>query len=133
MTKHVKSSGWKISSSGVSDAAAAGLSTLCIIHCLALPLLATALPLASVLAENEWIHRGLVLSAMPISAYAIFKTWPRLWDRFFVLLIAVGFALLLAAGFVEAVHDYEKTLTTIGALMVGGAHLWRLTRHKSAG
>ena len=129
MTKSSTQTADRVTLNGRSDFTAICLSTLCIVHCLALPLMASALPLAGVLAEIEWIHRGLVLTAIPISTYAILKTGLRVIDGIFIGLVLVGFSLLLIAGFVEQAHDYEKQLTTVGALMVAGAHLRRWLRH----
>ena len=53
------------------DSAAIGVSTLCIIHCLALPLLVVALPALAVVAEVEWVHKALVLVAAPVSLFAL--------------------------------------------------------------
>ena len=51
------------------DLYAVALSLLCILHCLALPLLAAVLPLAGMLSENETVHRGLVLASAPATLW----------------------------------------------------------------
>ena len=53
------------------DTSAVSLSVLCLVHCLALPLVSAFLPLAGVLAEAEWIHRAIVLIAVPITILAL--------------------------------------------------------------
>lgn len=114
------------------DATGIGLSSLCLLHCLALPLIAVAAPAAGAWAEAEWIHKVLVLAALPISGYAVLR---RVFDPggvvFFIAAVA-GLSLLVAAAFVEAFHDLEKPVTVAGALLLAGAHLYWWRRHKFA-
>ncbi|HBN54822.1 MAG TPA: hypothetical protein DD456_12580, partial [Stenotrophomonas sp.] len=55
------------------DASAVALSTLCLLHCLALPLLAALLPLFGAWSEAEWVHGVFVLIAAPLSGYALWR------------------------------------------------------------
>ncbi|MDJ0922339.1 MAG: MerC domain-containing protein [Henriciella sp.] len=108
------------------DAAAITLSGLCLIHCLALPLLVGVLPLAGVLAEAEWLHRAFVVLAVPLSVYVMARCQLSSGQRaVFIMLASIGLGLLIAGAFVEALHDYETLLTVFGAAMLGGAHIWR--------
>ena len=111
------------------DFTAVGLSGLCLLHCLALPILSLALPIAGTVAEQEWIHKALVLMAIPISGYAVFKRGAHFRDGIFVVLVTLGLALLAAAAFVDALHDLEKPMTGAGAVIVAAGHLWRWRRH----
>lgn len=114
------------------DATAITFSALCTIHCLALPLIAVFLPLAGVVAEAEWVHKVLVLAALPFSGIALVQSWGSLRMARFALLGAVGLALLIAAAFAEPLHDHETLLTIIGALILATAHALRWIEHKSA-
>jgi hypothetical protein len=107
------------------DASAAGLSLMCLIHCLLLPVFAAFLPVAGVLAEMEWIHKALVLTALPITALAIARHRTGKVRFSFVLPAVLGLALLLAAGFVEELHEFETPLTVAGAVLLASAHIWR--------
>ncbi len=111
------------------DYAAMGLSGLCIFHCIALPIVAVALPVFGALAENEMVHKVLVLTALPLSVYAIIRTVLHHGDWAFAALVTLGFALLLGGAFIEALEIYEQPITAIGASLVAGGHLWRLRRH----
>ncbi|MEM9618879.1 MAG: MerC domain-containing protein [Pseudomonadota bacterium] len=113
------------------DAAAVGLSFMCLIHCLALPVISAFLPLASVLAEAEWVHQFLVLIALPITALAIARHRKSRVRFSFIIPAVIGLVLLLAAGFVESLHDSETQLTMIGAMLLALAHAWRWA-HRSA-
>lgn len=107
------------------DASALMLSGLCLVHCLALPLLSAALPLAGVLSEAEWLHRAFVILALPVTLLAIRQTpWRRGGTKFLMLALA-GLTLLGLGAFVERLHDHEVLLTTSGAVLLAAAHVWR--------
>ena len=115
----------RTSSPAYIDASAISISALCIMHCLALPVLAASLPVLGVLTEAEWIHRGLVAIALPITAFALFRAQRTVNPAAFTILAIPGLSLLLAGAFVEALHDYETTLTVMGAVLLATAHIWR--------
>lgn len=112
------------------DGAAIGVSTLCIIHCLALPLLVVALPALAVVAEVEWVHKALVLVAAPVSLFAMTRLQGVDSRLLISALILVGLSLLIAGAFVHALHDYEVMLTVAGALILSVAHIWRWRAHR---
>lgn len=111
------------------DASAITLSGLCLIHCLALPLMAAFLPVAGVLAEAEWVHKTFVAAALPISGVAILRSWNSPGGSLFAALAIAGLGLLVSAAFVESLHDYETPLTVIGAGLLASAHIWRWRLH----
>ncbi len=113
------------------DGAAISLSGLCIIHCLALPLLAAILPIAGMWAEAEWVHKLFVVAALPLSGFAIARAFSSKGQTLFIALALTGLSLLVASAFVEALHDYETVLTVAGALMLAAAHGWRWQTHAS--
>lgn len=106
------------------DLCAAGLSTLCLLHCLALPLLATLMPLAAQVAESELAHRILAASAIPVSFGVVWKTSRVDSNGAFVGAVMSGLGLLLLAAFVEAVSTYEEPITVAGGVLLCSAHLW---------
>lgn len=114
------------------DGAAIGVSTLCIIHCLALPLLVVALPALAAVAEVEWVHKALVLVAAPVSLFAMTRLHGVEGRLLISALIVVGLALLIAGAFVEALHDHEVLLTVAGALILSVAHILRWRAHRTA-
>ncbi len=105
------------------DLCAAGLSFLCLLHCVALPFLAVLIPATAVLAEAEWVHAVLVLMAAPVSLFVLSRSTAEQGRGTFAALALTGLALLFAAAFVEALEAHEKWITVMGALLVGGAHL----------
>jgi len=111
------------------DASAITLSGLCLIHCLALPLAAAFLPVAGVLAEAEWVHKAFVAAALPISGFAILRSLNSPGGGIFSALAIAGLGLLVAAAFVENLHDHETPLTVTGAGLLASAHIWRWRLH----
>lgn len=110
------------------DLYAVGLSTLCMLHCVALPVLASLMPLAAQAAESELVHRVLVVTAIPVSLRVIWKTMPVDGNRLFLAAALVGLVLLLLAAFVEAVSPYEEPITVAGSALLCSAHLWHWVR-----
>ena len=107
------------SRSAVIDAPAIAFSGLCFVHCLILPVLTAALPSLGVLAEAEWLHKGFVFAALPFSLMALASKQTSLIAG---ALIVVGFSLLVAGAFVEALHDFETLLTVLGGTMLAAGH-----------
>ena len=104
------------------DGTAISLSGLCLLHCLALPLLSTTLPIVGIWAEAEWLHKTFVVAALPFSLIALASnriSWPA------GLMIGSGFGFLAAGAFVEAWHDYETQLTVIGGVLLAAGHALR--------
>lgn len=117
----------------VLDASAITLSGLCLVHCLALPALAVALPLAGLWAEQEWVHQIFALSALPITVFAMTRPFHEGARTSFILLAGSGLALLIGAAFIEGLHDLETPLTVVGALLLATAHIRRWRRqHETA-
>ena len=114
-----------------TDGAAICLSGLCIIHCLALPVLASLTPVFGSIAENEMIHKALVIATPFLVAAALYRSCPGRDRIIFLAIAGTGIALLFAAAFVHELHDYETPLTVVGALILASAHLFRWRCHKS--
>lgn len=117
-------------SSSTLDASAIGLSGLCLIHCLALPVLTAVLPVAGVLAEAEWIHKLLVLLALPVSGLVIWTGLRTERNAVFIGCVVAGLALLIGAAFFEVLHDVETPLTVAGAGLLASAHGYRFASHR---
>ena len=102
----------------ILDASAVSLSGFCLIHCLALPVLAAIAPFAGVIAEAEWIHRAFVVAALPVSGYVMLKHGADKGGAAFPVFVGLGLALLCAAAFAESLHDVETVLTSLGAVII---------------
>ena len=112
----------------LGDSLAIGVSGLCVIHCLALPLMASLLPLAGVWAEAEWVHWLFVAIAAPVSLWAFSRPETRSWPL--AILAVSGLALLVAGAAEFPSHDWETGLTVAGGLLLAGAHTLNWRRRK---
>lgn len=119
------------------DALAMVFSGLCLLHCLALPVLVAALPLAaSSLFADERFHQWLLLGAVPTSVVALGWGWRRHRDAPVAWLGIAGLVFMVFAafgiefGWIDA-HG-ERGLTIVGAVLLAIAHLrnFRLRNHR---
>ena len=115
------------------DLCAAGLSTLCLIHCLALPLLVSLLPLAAQSFDSHILHQILAVAAVPVSARVMWRALPVGGNGLFVAAATTGLGLLLVAAFVEVTSAYEQPITVAGGVLLGSAHLWHWVRQRNKG
>ena len=112
------------------DIYAVGMCTLCLVHCVVLPLMTTLLPLAGLISEDEMVHRLLVLLAAPATLWLVYKALLVKRSSAFVFMALTGLSLLLVAAFVETLSRFETPLTLVGATVLGFAHLQRWFQHR---
>ena len=111
------------------DRGAIGLSGLCLIHCLAFPVLIAFLPaLASVLPQQWWVHSLILATAIPLAGLALWRGWRRHGDARPALLGGLGLGLMTLGVLVRETTVAETVLTVAGGLTVAAAHVlnWRL-------
>ncbi|MBS0331153.1 MAG: MerC domain-containing protein [Proteobacteria bacterium] len=109
------------------DGSAMGLSTLCLAHCLALPLVASALPAAGAWAHAPWVHVALIALAAPLAAAALLRRVHGRWPpAALVALGGAGVGLLAWGAFGPA--RSEVAVTVFGASTLVVAHLWNWRR-----
>jgi hypothetical protein len=108
------------------DRIAIGLSTICLVHCLAVPVLVAVLPIAAIsLQDNQHFH-GLMLWLVVPTSVAGFGLGYRLHRRGgLVLAGAAGVAILAAAaiyGHTAWPEPFEVGVSVAGSLLLGAAH-----------
>ena len=113
-----------------ADAVAMGLSGVCFLHCMALPALVSVAPVFG-LAADEWVHRALVIAALPVSLFVLTRPSRGVNRLILTAGILTGLGLLIAGAFIEALHDHETLLTATGAVLLGSTHAFRWWRHKA--
>lgn len=97
-------------------------SSLCLAHCLLLPVFATFLPvLGAQFLGGESVHRALGLAILAISAAAFIPGYRRHRQRKPPGMAAVGLALLLAG--MAALEEIETVFTVAGGVLLIRAHL----------
>ncbi len=106
-------------------------STLCAIHCAAVPVFFTSLPVFGLeFLANPWVEWGMILFALLIGVSAIGGSYLRMHRRPLpVLLLALGFAVIILGhlftnGWVEAV------IVPAGGIIIAIAHF---VNYKNAG
>ena len=112
------------------DRAALGASALCLVHCLALPLIIAALPaLSHLLSLPELIHFWILLFAVPTAGLA-FVTGRNRHGATYPLIVGAFGLVALAIGVAFASTRLETPVTVTGSLLLAAAHIanWRL-RH----
>lgn len=122
----------------LTDKTAIGLSFLCTLHCLAMPLLVVLLPsLAALPLEGEAFHLWMVFIVVPVSVFALTMGCKN-HKRYRVFWVG-GFGLAILLATVLLGHDtlgetWEKTLTVIGSSVIALGHFWnhRLCQKKDS-
>lgn len=106
-----------------------GVSTICAIHCLTLPVLISLMPVwsfAPIL--HEWAHPVFLIILAPVVYFAARRSH---YDKTISSLLIVGFILILAAwilGHTWFGFWFETVVTIIGSLILIVGH-WKNYRH----
>lgn len=123
--------------SSLLDSLAIALSGLCLVHCLALPVLIALFPLLSVnLVDHESFHQIILVAVVPTTAIALVSGIMRHHRMLVAVLGIIGVAALTFAAFVlHAVHAHgmETWVTVTGGLLLASAHVLNFRHCKHRG
>lgn len=119
---------------GKLDRAAVLLSGLCLVHCLALPLIIALFPVFGFsVVEHTTFHQLILVVVIPTTVLALGAGYRRHRRAIAPALGVVGIGALVMAAF--AVHalnaeSVERSVTVAGGLLIAAAHIqnFRLTR-----
>ena len=106
--------------------AAVGLSGLCLAHCLALPLLAGALPVLMPFVDGH-LHVQMLMFVLPLSAVAIGIGMTRHRNLRVAWSAAIGLILLIIGATVAHEHlgiVADRVFTVSGAIVLAAAHFY---------
>lgn len=109
----------------ILDRIAISLSSLCLLHCMATPVILLLLPAASLsLAIPESFHIWMLLLAIPVSILAL-----RAGHKHHRLILpscaaVTGLCLLGMGAFVIPTEMLELIVTVAGAVCLAAAHFW---------
>ena len=109
----------------LTDHTSIGLSLVCAIHCLFVPVLLVALPsLASLPLESEMFHVWMVVAVLPISIFALTLGCKKHKRYKIIFLGALGLISLISALLLESLVGEigEKLLTLLGAGLIAWGH-----------
>lgn len=121
--------------SSLLDSLAIALSGLCLVHCLALPVIIALFPLLSLhLIDHESFHQIILIAVVPTTTIALASGYHRHRRKPVALLGLVGIGALAYAAFAlhaEHAHALETWVTVAGGLVLAGAHVlnYRHCRH----
>jgi hypothetical protein len=116
------------------DGAAVTLSGLCLVHCLALPLIVAGLPFLAQFTDGH-LHAQLLVVVLPVSVAALGLGYRRHRSNRIVTGGAVGMLLLVVGATVA--HRYlglaaDRAFTMAGALVLATAHFFNTYRKRPA-
>ena len=121
----------------LADKTAIGLSLLCTLHCLALPVALSLVPaIAAMGLADEAFHLWMVLGVIPISVVAL-TLGCRVHRNLAILALgAVGLCFLAVPMFLghEVLGEFgERAFTLSGALLIAVSHFrnYRLRTHRN--
>lgn len=123
-----------LKSGTILDKTAVTLSGLCLLHCLAFPLVLVVLPFLSEIPVDH-LHAQMLILVIPISVFAFVSGYRRHRNFRVVVSGAVGMVVLAIGGTV-AHYRYgltaDRVLTIAGALILAVTHYFnsRLSRHR---
>lgn len=116
----------QIKSQYVSDKFAMGLSLACVLHCFFVPsFLILSSGMLSISLDNEFVHKLLVLVAVPISSFALIKGYKYHKTFSFISFGILGLVALILAvllGESNLGELGEKGLTLLGSILVAYSH-----------
>jgi uncharacterized membrane protein len=108
------------------DGAAVGLSALCLIHCLALPLVVAGLPFLAQFAEGH-LHAQMLVVVLPLSIVALGLGYRHHRNARIVAAGVAGMT-LLTLGATLAHESWgvaaDRAFTIVGALVLAAAHFY---------
>ena len=107
------------------DKIGVGLSGLCLVHCLVLPVIAMALPWLSHWIEDERVHLLFAAVTVPVAAIALIPAFlkHRRWPTLSLGMIGAGLLLLGALGHDLIGHEWEHVATICGGFCLVVAHI----------
>jgi MerC mercury resistance protein len=109
------------------DGLAISASLLCLIHCLALPIMVLALPLIGVaLGDSEWFHPLILVFAIPTSSYALFRGFREHGQPKSLIFGFSGLLCLFFGIWVEHFALFGTGLTVAGSLFLAIGHFQNL-------
>ena len=115
----------KLQPAPAGDRLAIVLSSLCLVHCSAMPFILALIPWLAWTQEHEpLIHRSLLLVIVPVSVTVLLKGCEKHSQRLALWLGITALAFLIAAGVSPNLpHRLEVALTALGSTALIASHV----------
>ena len=114
-----------MTTAAIYDRAAALFGLACIAHCVALPVLAVAVPFVAVFTDSQWVHWVFTVLAVAASGSVIASASDARRPAF-VIPAAIGLAFIIFGVFAENFGVDETYPTVLGGTVLAAAHIYRL-------
>lgn len=104
-------------------------SIACAIHCAALPLVITALPLLGLeFLANIWVEVSMICLSLIVGVVSLRISYPKHQKALPILVLILGFLLIGTGHFIF--DHLEAVIVPLGGLTIAAAHLlnWKLSR-----
>lgn len=103
-------------------------SIACAIHCAALPLATTLLPLIGLtFLSNPLVEISMLSLSLCIGLVALITAYRLHQQKLPILILLAGFLMI---GLGHFIHHKEAILIPIGGLLIAAAHLFNIKAHK---
>ena len=104
-------------------------SIACAIHCAALPLIATLLPLWGLeFLANPFVEFLMLSLSVVIGFIALFSSYRTHHQKLPIILLLLGFTTIAFGHYIE---NTEAILIPLGGLLIAAAHLFNIKAHKN--
>ena len=116
------------------DGAAVALSALCLIHCLALPIVVAGLPFLAQFADGH-LHLQMLVVVLPLSVVALGLGFRRHRSLRIVFAGTLGMLTLAVGATVAHTHlglTADRAFTIVGALVLAAAHYFNSVSSRRA-
>jgi len=98
-------------------------STLCAIHCAAVPLLITVLPLVGLgFLANPWVEWGMIILALIIGISSISLSYVRTHHRLLPMLLLISGFMVVMLGHALSNGWQEAVIVPVGGFIIAFAH-----------
>jgi hypothetical protein len=107
---------------------------LCALHCVALPLFFSTLPLFGIeIIENLWLEFGTILISILVGGSAVYKGYSKFHKSMWIVSLFLFGMLFMVIGNFNHVHTSEYILKITGAVLLLICHIanWKKSHQKS--
>jgi hypothetical protein len=106
------------------DAVGIGASVICALHCIALPLFFSSLPLLGIeLLENDFIEFFIILISIFIGSFSLVNVYKKNHrSKTILLLFTVGMILVISSTYIELSFIWESFIKLLCAIAIVSAH-----------